>query len=133
MYSVGCLKKGDIVLVYRTTDGSAPATYRSVISGICVVEEVKSKNEFNGYQEFFRYTNKYSIFEDKDLRRCYNKEICYTIKMTYNAIFNKKVINRELQNIMANKPNYWGFFELQQDEFLEVITRGEVDESFIIH
>ena len=131
--SVGQLKKGDIILVYRTNDGVGPARYRSVISSVCVVEEVRSKNKFNSFEEFYNYSNKYSIFEKDDLKRCYNRDNCYVIKMTYNATLNKKVINNDLIEIMNVKPNYWGFFALTDKEFTKILEKGEVYESFIIN
>ncbi|MGH4120895.1 GNAT family N-acetyltransferase [Clostridium sp.] len=131
--SVGQLQKGDIILVYRTNDGSGPAKFRSVITSVCVVEELMSKNEFNDFEEFYDYSNKYSIFDRNDLERCYNKDSCYVIKMTYNAILNKKVINNDLKEIMDVVPNYWGFFTLTDKEFAKILEKGEVYESFIIN
>jgi len=131
--SVGQLEKGDIVLVYRTNDGIGPARYRSVITSVCVVEEVKTKDEFNNFDEFCDYSNKYSVFEKEDLKGCYNRDNCYVIKMTYNAILNKKVINNDLIEIMNVKPNYWGFFTLTDKEFTKILEKGDVNESFIIN
>ena len=37
---------GDIVIFYRTNDGKGKAHFRSVVSSICVVEEVKGRKDF---------------------------------------------------------------------------------------
>ena len=41
MKGVEMLIPGDILVIYRTSDGQGPAYYRSVATSICVVEEVK--------------------------------------------------------------------------------------------
>lgn len=129
---VNVLKPGDLILIYRTSDGQGPAKYRSVVTSVCVVEEVKSKHDFKDFIDFYTYSNQYSIFGKGDLMWCYKKQDCYSIKMTYNATLNKKVINADISDIMGYVPSYWGFFPIADDAFNKIIEKGELDESFII-
>lgn len=41
MKGVDQLHRGDVLVIYRMSDGAGPAYYRSVISSVCVVEEIK--------------------------------------------------------------------------------------------
>ena len=130
--NVKILKPGDLILIYRTSDGQGSAKYRSVLTSLCTVEEVKSKHDFNDFNDFYAYSNQYSIFDRNDLMRCYNRNHCYSIKMTYNATLNKKVINADIRDIMGYTPSYWGFFGVSDDAFNKIIEKGELNESFII-
>ena len=35
------MNRGDLIVIYRTSDKLGPADYRSVVTSVCVVEEVK--------------------------------------------------------------------------------------------
>lgn len=129
---VGILKPGDLILIYRTKDGKGPAKYRSVVTSVCVVEEVKSKHDFMNFDDLYKYANKYSIFDKITLLNCYNKDYCYTIKMTYNCTLNKKVINADIAQIMGKEPYYWGFFPIEDNSFREILERGQLDSNFLI-
>lgn len=90
------LVSGDILVIYRTKDDQGPAYYRSVATSICVVEEVKRLSDFDNLNEFIKYTNAYSIFEADILKKYYKEPKAVIIKMTYNAAFNHRLINKEL-------------------------------------
>lgn len=62
------ITKGDILLIYRTTDGLGPARFRSVATSVCIVEEIKRPSDFKTEAEFLKYTNAYSIFNEQDLK-----------------------------------------------------------------
>lgn len=130
--NVKVLRPGDLILIYRTSDGQSYAKYRSVLTSVCTVEEVKRKHDFKDFSDFYGYSNQYSIFDRSDLMRYYNKYDCYSIKMTYNATLNKKVINADISDIMGYTPPYWGFFRVSDDAFNKIIEKGELNESFII-
>lgn len=54
--------------------------------------------------------------------------------MTYNAAFNRRVIRKELIEEVGLSPDiYWGFFELTDEQFNDIIIRGQIDESLIIN
>lgn len=128
------LKKGDLIAIYRTSDYLGPARFRSVITSICQIDEVKTKSDFNNVEDFINYTNTYSIFEEKDLRYWYKTKDCIVLKMTYNIALNKRVTQGYLLDNLGLSPDiYWGFFPLTDEQFKGILTKGEVDENIIIN
>lgn len=133
MHDVEKLKRGDILAIYRTNDFKGPAHYRSVVTSICVVEELKTKKDFSDVSDFVKYTNKYSIFDEKELINWYMKDNIYVIKMTYNIAFKRKVTRGEMIERMGINPNiYWGFFQLTDLQFMNLLERGKANENYII-
>lgn len=132
MQDVDKLKPGDILVIYRTKEGSASAYYSSVATSICVVEEIKKPKDFKNLNEFIKYSNAYSIFDEATLRKYYHTPGAVVIKMTYNTAFNHRLINKELVEEVGLSPSYWGFFKLTDEQFNDIIARGQIDESLII-
>lgn len=134
MEGVADLKKGDLVLIYRTSDGLGPAGYRSVVSSICTVDEVKTIKDFASEDEFVKY-NQYSVFGESELREWYRKyPNFYVIKMLYNVAFSKKVIRKVLiENVGLDADARWGFMPISDEQFNSIIKLGEADERYFIH
>lgn len=127
------LRKGDLLVIYRTNDNIGPARYRSVVTSICQVEEVKVKTDFANINEYIGYCRKYSIFEENDLRIWYRKDNLVVIKMTYNIALAKRVTRGMLVDEAKISPYlYWGFFQLTDSQFNYILDKGEVNENFII-
>lgn len=126
------LQRGDLIAIYRTSDRKGFARYRSVITSICQVEEVKNNTDFKTLEEFITYVNYYSIFDQQELRRWYQNKQCVIIKMTYNIALTKRVTNGFLIDHLKMSPKYWGFFQLTDQQFNEILKKGEIDESVII-
>ena len=127
------LKRGDILLIYRTGDGAGPAKYRSVISSVCVVEEIKTAKDFASIEEYLKYVEPYSIFSEADLRTWFVRNNMVVIKMTYNVAFNRRITRNELiQEVGLSEGEYWGFFQITDEQFKDIIERGQVDESVIV-
>ncbi len=125
--------KGDLILIYRTKDRD-PAWYRSVVTSVCVIEEVRNMNEFLNEDEYLKYCEPYSIFSINELRDFYKRrKYPYIIKMTYNIAFKKRVTNGQLiSDFGMSQDQYWGVFDITQSQFKNIIKAGEVDESIII-
>ena len=127
------LKAGDKLIIYRTSDEEGKAYYRSVCTSVCTVCEVKTYRDFENEEEFIKYTNRYSVFKEHELRRWYkNKKYFIVIKMVYNIAFTKKVINMVMKEQVGLNPKYWGFFELTDAQFDKLLELGEIDERYII-
>ena len=127
------LKAGDKLIIYRTSDEEGKAYYRSVCTSVCTVCEVKTYRDFENEEEFIKYTNRYSVFKEHELRRWYkNKKYFIVIKMVYNIAFTKKVINMVMKEQVSLKPKYWGFFKLTDAQFDKLLELGEIDERYII-
>lgn len=134
MQGVQNFTKGDLVLIYRTNDYKGSARYRSVVTSVCVIEEVLNINSFNTEEKFLKYYESYSIFTVDELRGFYRtKKYPYIIKMTYNIAFKKRVTNGQLQDEFGISPGYWGVFDVTDKQFSQIIKAGEVDESIIIN
>lgn len=134
MKGVQDFNQGDLILIYRTNDGQGPARYRSVMTSVCVVEEVINMYGFSSEDEYLRYCEPYSIFSEEELRGFYKtKKYPYIIKMTYNIAFKKRVTNGQLKEEFGISPDYWGVFRVTDEQFKNIIKAGEVDESIIIN
>ena len=134
MDGVEQLIPGDILVIYRTKEANKSAFFSSVATSVCVVEEIKKPSNFNNLNEFIQYTNAYSIFETKTLRNYYYNPKTVVIKMTYNAAFNHRLNRQELINeVGLDADQYWGFFQLTDGQFNDIIIRGQIDESIIVN
>lgn len=124
---------GDIFVMYRTKTDGQSAEYTSVATSICLVEEVKSQNEFTNFDDFYNYATKYSIFDRNDLQYWYKRGGCFAVKMTYNAALSKRLIrNKLIEEIGLERDMYWGFSPLTDKQFSRILKEGGVSESIII-
>lgn len=127
MDQVENLKYGDIVVLYRTAECGRSAEYSAVATSICVVESVKKQSEFSCFEDFYEYASKYSVFDKNDLRYWYNKGGCKAVKMTYNAALKKRIVRHDLiEGIGLDRNQYWGFFELTNEQFNKIAQNGGV-------
>ncbi|GFZ93915.1 hypothetical protein GCM10008018_45480 [Paenibacillus marchantiophytorum] len=136
--NVSALKRGDIIVMYRTKTPNTSAYYTSVATSICVVEEIRSRKEFANVAEFIKYCKDYSVFSEEELKNSYfeQKKHVFVIKMTYNVAFRKKLNRKRLieeVGLDSSPSTYWGFFKLSEQEFEQIIIKGEGYESLIVH
>ena len=67
------------------------------------------------------------MFDKEDLRYWYQRGGCKAIKMTYNCALKKRIIRHDLiEEIGLLRDQYWGFFELDDNQFLKIAQKGEV-------
>lgn len=135
MEGMQALKRGDILLIYRTNDGQGPAHYRSVATSICVVEEYRSILSFASTKEFLDYCLPYSVFNDTELVEFFrHKRYPHVIRFTYNIALRKRVTRGTMiEEIGLTPEGRWGFMNLTYKQFEEIAKKGMVDESLIIH
>ena len=135
MQGIENLKRGDLLIIYRTKEEKSPnANYSSVATSLCVVEEYRHINEFTE-EAFLQYCKPHNIFDQEQLKRHYkSRQFPKIIKMTYNISFKKRVVLDTLREIIKreNEP-YWGFMSLSDNEFQDILEAGEVNESIIIY
>lgn len=131
---IDCLTARDIVVIYRTKDDKGPAYYRSVVTSVCSVEEVRPKASFTGLEEYIEYTMQYSVFNKSELTRWWNRgDRLFVIKMLYNAAFSKRLIRKDLiEQVGLDERAYWGFMQLSDGQFSEILKRGGVDERLVV-
>lgn len=134
MKGLSAVKPGDLLVIYRMRTPDTRAWYTSVATSICVVEEVKNRNEFANFQQFVKYCKDYSIFTDEELGDYWNKSgQVYVIKMTYNIALRRRLNQQRLvEEVGLEKDTYWGYFSLSEQEFEKIIVKGDVYESLII-
>ncbi|WNN53764.1 N-acetyltransferase [Hafnia alvei] len=134
MADIAHLKHNDIIFIYRTSDGQGPAYYRSVITSICVVEEVRNIHSFANIDDFLKYCMRYSVFTESELRNFYKtKKYPIIISFTYNIALPKRLNRATLINDVGLNPKaYWGIMELTDSEFNKIIELSNVNESIIV-
>lgn len=128
-------KRGDLLVIYRTSDIPGSARFRAVATSVCVVEEVRSIHEFSSLDEFLIYCERFSVFTKDELIRIYaQKKYPYIIRFTYNIALPKRPTRGTLiDSVGLNEHDYWGFMELTNNQFENILGLGEVDESFVIN
>lgn len=134
MNGIDTLKNGDILVVYRTAEKDKSAEYSAVATSICVVENVRSQNEFANFEDFYKYACTYSVFNKIDLEKWYKKRGCFVIKMTYNIALKKRLTRHTLiESLGLPRDEYWGFMNINEEQFKNILEAGEVNESVIIY
>lgn len=122
----------DIVLIYRTSDGMGPARFRSVITSICVVDEIRMMSEFDTLDKYLDYCRKGSIFSENELRQIYRqKKYPFVIRMSYNISLKKRVTNGQMIDDLGINPDYWGVFGISSQQFNEIMRIGEANSSLV--
>lgn len=134
--ATGKLDRGDILVMYRTSDGKGPARYRSVATSVVVVEEARRIKTFASLNEFLNYAQPYSIFSKEVLQTMYaTKKHHVMIKFTYNIALPRRLIRARLieeVGIPAG-PRRWDFFKLTKAQFNAIFELGQVNESYLIN
>lgn len=128
------MKKGEQVVVYRTSDGQGSAKYRSVVTSVCTVYDVKKWSDFgNDEEEYIKYT-RYSVFTEPLLRQWFKMyPNMVVIKMLYNVAFTKRVIRQDLmEQVGIDGQQRWSLVELTDAQFKKIMDLGKADERYII-
>ncbi|TAV49127.1 N-acetyltransferase [Rhizobium leguminosarum] len=128
------MKKGDGVIMYRTSDKKGPAHYRSVATSICVVEETHKKKDFASIDDFLNYCRPHSVFDDNELRHMFNTyNRLYTVKMTYNVAFNKRITRgKMIEDAGVPVQPRWDLKQLTRAAFDSIVEMGKINEGIIV-
>lgn len=128
------LRAGDILLIYRTSDGEGSAHYRSVATSICVLEEYRNINSFSSKEEFLKYCSPYSVFSKEELNKFWDqKRYHHIIRFAYNLALPKRLTRGKLVTDIKLDPSlYWGFMKLSKKQFVEITKAGGINESLIV-
>lgn len=135
MQGVQELRPGDVLLIYRTSDNQGPARYRSVATSVCVVEEYRHISSFASQDEFVTYCRPYSVFDEAELvdfwaRRRYP----YVFRFTYNIALPRRVTRGAMIDECGLDENaYFGILRLTPEQFHNIVSRGQINESLIIY
>jgi hypothetical protein len=135
MEGVSNLRRGDTLVIYRTSDGAGPAHYRSVATSICVVEELHHIREFPTFESFYSYCAPYSIFSEEELTSLYNqRRYPWIIKFTYNLALRKRVTRQVLiEKVGLSASAYWGFMPMSTKQLQTIFDLGNTDKSTLFN
>lgn len=128
------MSPGDAVIFYRTSDIQGLARKRSVVTSVCVVEEVRQRRDFHDINAFLAYAKPHSVFTDEELREKYlASERLAVAKLTYNAAFGKRIIRERLldEGILSpyQRPD---LVELPRAAFDRILEMGKVNARLVI-
>lgn len=114
-------KPGDYIFIYRTGE-RYPKKYSSVITGICILESVKS---FSNLNDFITECGNRSVFSNQELRNLFSKYKT-VIKMIQYKTFSKKVILNDLYElgIVEEDKGPRNFTYVSQENFNKLIKKG---------
>lgn len=129
------LRRGDLLAIYRTGDKTAPARFRSVVTSICTVEEVRDIANFVSVDELLKYCAPYSVFTDDELRRFWsNRKYPNLIRFTYNAALKKRLTRGDLiDHGVIDENAYAGFASLTDEGFKVIVERGGINASLVVN
>lgn len=129
------LRPGDVIVIYRTTDGKGPAHYRSVVTSICVVEDYRNIAEFPSREAFFEYCLPFSVFDEQELSGLWNsRKYPHVIQFTYNIALPRRLTRAHLiEHLGIDKDAYWGFLELSKSQFLKIVADSNTNENLIVN
>ncbi len=135
MRGTNTLERGDTLLIYRTSDNAGPAHFRSVVTSVCMVEEVKSIYNFSTAETFLDYTLDYSVFTEEELREQFRIKKYHTIiKFTYNyALPRRPTRGWMLEHVGMDGDQYFGFLQLSDEQFYAIFKEGKGNESLIVN
>ncbi len=129
MGDVENIKYGDIIVMYRTAEYGRSAEYSAVATSVCTVEEVRLQTSFSDFEDFYRFACQYTIFDRDDLQYWYNRGGLKVIKMVYNFALKKRIVRHELiEKLGLDRNRYWGFFELTDLEFKQIVYYGQAED-----
>lgn len=133
--AAGKLVPGDVLLMYRTTDINGKAFFRSVATSVVVVEEARKISSFASKTGFLNYVRPYSVFSKEELELYYvEKKRHVLIKFTYNIALKRRIIRRDLLQIVGISPSpRWDFRKITKAQLEEIIELGEVNENYLIN
>lgn len=129
------LKRGDLLVIYRTNDQQGAAAYRSVASAVCTVLEVKHINSFKDESEYLAYCERFSVFSKKELCDFYaKKRYPYIIRFVFNFAFPKRPIRKDLiEQVGLSDSDRWVLKPLTHSQFNHILKLGHTNESFVIY
>lgn len=129
------LKVGDVLLIYRTSDGQGPAEHRSVVTSVCVVEEYKNISGFSDSDAFLRYCEPYSVFEHDELSTMWRtKKYPHIVRFTYNFALPKRITRHHLiTNHGLDRNAYAGFTQLSANQLASILAASQTNENLTLY
>lgn len=127
------LKRGDLIVFYRTRSGSAPAYHTAVATTLGVVQDVV--DGLRDKESFLRACRKRSVFTDAQLAEHWDHSDGwrpFVVSFLYIHSFKKRPNLRALKNagVIATAPR--GFERLSDTAFATLLQLAQVNESLVV-
>lgn len=134
MRGMELITPGDVLLIYRTSDGAGPAHYRSVITSVCVVEEHRHIASFASKEEFIKYCEPYSVFEKRELEDFWvQRKYPRVLRFTYNYALPRRITRGELiEEFGFDADAYWGFMRIEKSKIRAVLSASGLNEDLVV-
>ncbi|MDF1612894.1 PIN domain-containing protein [Stygiobacter electus] len=135
------IKKGDIILFYRTTEKDKPAYYNALLTTIGIVDNVYLN--FKGIDDFISKARKRSIFSDDKLKEWWD----YTPKLrpflinflhvsSLSPEQRTNLIRKELLDmriLTGEKNELRGLKPIKKEQLISIIKKAGINESYFIY
>lgn len=127
------MRLGDHVVIYRTTDRSNKAYYRSVVSSVCTIIEVRNLSSFDSKNAFLQYVKGRSVFSQEELEEFWSRrEFPWVVSMLFNFPFKRYPTRGELLGNKLIQEGRMVCVPISSDCFTKIIKLGGVDEGYIV-
>lgn len=135
------IKKGDIILFYRTAEKDKPAHYSALITTIGIVDEVI--DNIKDENEFITKARKRSIFSDEKLKEWWNyKSTSKPFLINFLNVYSltpeqrSKLIRKKLLDmriLTGEKNELRGLKQITKDNLESIIKNAGINESYFIY
>ena len=75
----------------------------------------------------------YSIFPQETIDVWYSKRTSVVIKMTYNVALEKRITLGTMTEHLGIHPQYYGFYSLTNEQFLNLVKLGQANADYFIY
>lgn len=139
MYKFPLLSPGDCLVIYRCQNARAGRPwFQSVATSLCVLEENRSKQDFQNEADFLMYCRKYSVFSDKEIVARYRSgKNLHALRMTYNFAFPRRPNLKSMVEYGAvphpREEQYMGLLELSDEAFSTILQLGGINERLAVY
>ncbi|WP_131221027.1 hypothetical protein [Bifidobacterium longum] len=130
---VSNMRLGDRVVIYRTSDGQSSARYRSVVSSVRTVMEVKNLSCFYDKNEFLSYVKGRSVFSQDELENFWTSQrFPWVMSLLFNFPLNRYPTRGELLDRGLIPEGRLACTPISGKTFRKIIELGGVDEGYIV-
>lgn len=127
------MRPGDHVVIYRTSDRPKGARYRSVVSSVCTVTEVRNLSSFDDEDAFLEYVKGRSVFTREELEGFWcSRQYPWMISMLFNFPLGRYPTRGELLDAHLIPQGRMVCVPIPKESFKKIIRLGEVNEGYII-
>lgn len=134
MKGVDQLQRGDVLVIYRTSDGKGAAHYRSVVTSVGVVEERSSIYDWRSEASFIEDCEKYSVFDAAKLKSLWQtKKYPTVVRFTYNLALPRRPTRAQLLEHEILDPNdYPGFCSLSWASLEKILGLASANAAVVV-